>query len=242
MELPPMSTKLFCLVPSAHEISEGDTYPAVDPARTDLDRRPRIATGLVWLFRVAGGASSVYRLPAISAFLLLATCAHPPNINVRQTWGSDLGRLGVVAVYPPVENRFPGDVIINVPNPCEGSEDSSYIQTFLVDNISSAQQAYLDFYGFRPQLPETSSGPSSSQPKQGTTTGGQGSPATNTNTTTARQRPSTTNTTTTTAGQHPATTNTATTAGRHPATTNTTSAAGQHLSTTNTSVPSTDTN
>jgi len=100
------------------------------------------------------------RVRALIALFLLTSCVQPPSVNVRETWGSNLYRLGITPIYPPDENRYPGDVIIYVPDPCEGETSSSSIQSVFVDNMPSFQAAFLKFYGNRPQLPETATKPS----------------------------------------------------------------------------------
>lgn len=92
---------------------------------------------------------------AALSLMLLSACSQVPNINVRSTWGSNLGRLGIVPIYPPNEDRYPGDVLLYVQNPCDGVQDSPYIQSVFVDNIAAAQTSYLSFFARRPQLPET---------------------------------------------------------------------------------------
>lgn len=104
-------------------------------------------------------------LTAAAATTVITACSSTPKINVGATWGSEISQYGIVALYPPRENVYVGDVYLFVHNPCSGSQ-SNLMQATLLGSlpVGDMQSAFESFYGTRPELPAEAASASGTPP------------------------------------------------------------------------------
>ena len=103
----------------------------------------------------AGDMISLRFAVTIGASLSVLGCDN--SINVRGEWGTNIAQFGLRPVYPLEQNRYPGDILLFVDNPCTNFEISPVPQTMLIGRLppSEIHRAFAEFYGERPQFPVT---------------------------------------------------------------------------------------